>query len=386
MKTYDVIIIGAGAAGLSAAKTALGKSKKVAIIDLGEKPARKVAVSGGGRCNFTNDAIAPNRYFGANADFVRSAISKVASQDILNWVKSHNLKLIEKTTGQYFCATGAQDIVNTLLQDIKGADLFLNTLAADISKSDDETFIVKTNKNTFISKSIIIATGGISYPVLGVSDFGYKIAKKFGHKIVPVRPALCAIATKMFPPELSGISFEAEASIGKEKIKDSILITHFGLGGPAIYRATVRNIVDDIHINMLPDINIFNWLKAAKTIEGKKNLATVLSSKLPLRLARYVAQDTSKNIADFKDSELKIIAEKISNWVIPKGSFNLYNLQSAEVVRGGVSTTEISSKTMESKLCPGLFFAGEVLDIAGDLGGFNLHWAFASGRIAGENA
>ena len=386
MKTYDVIIIGAGAAGLSAAKTALGKSKKVAIIDLGEKPARKIAVSGGGRCNFTNDAIAPNRYFGANADFVRSAISKVSSQDILNWVKSHHLKWIEKTTGQYFCATGAQDVVNALLQDAKDADIILKNIALDIDKSDDETFIVKTNKNTFISKSIIIATGGISYPVLGVSDFGYKIAKNFGHKIVPVRPALCAIATKMFPPELSGISFEAEASIGKEKIKDSILITHFGLGGPAIYRATVRNIVDDIHINMLPDINIFNWLKAAKTIEGKKNLATVLSSKLPLRLARYVAQDTSKNIADFKDSELKIIAEKISNWVIPKGSFKLYNLQSAEVVRGGISTTEISSKTMESKLCPGLFFAGEVLDIAGDLGGFNLHWAFASGRIAGENA
>lgn len=386
MKTYDVIIVGAGAAGLSAAKTALELSKKVAIIDLGDKPARKVAISGGGRCNFTNDAIAPNRYFGENADFVRSAISKVSSQDILNWVKSHHLKWIEKTAGQYFCATGAQDVVNALLQDIKSADLFLNNLTTDITKSDEETFVIKTDKNIFKSKSIVIATGGISYPVLGVSDFGYKIAKKFGHKIVPVRPALCAISTKMFPPELSGISFEAEASIGKEKIKDSILITHFGLGGPAIYRATVRNLIDDIHINLLPDINVFDWLKVVKTTEGKRNLATVLSSKLPARLARYIAQDTSKNIADFKDSELKVIAEKISNLVVPKDSFKLYNLQSAEVVRGGVSTAEISSKTMESKLCPGLFFAGEVLDIAGDLGGFNLHWAFASGRIAGENA
>lgn len=386
MKTYDVIIVGAGAAGLSAAKTALELSKKVAIIDLGDKPARKVAISGGGRCNFTNDAIAPNRYFGENADFVRSAISKVSSQDILNWVKSHHLKWIEKTAGQYFCATGAQDVVNALLQDIKSADLFLNNLTTDITKSDEETFVIKTDKNIFKSKSIVIATGGISYPVLGVSDFGYKIAKKFGHKIVPVRPALCAISTKMFPPELSGISFEAEASIGKEKIKDSILITHFGLGGPAIYRATVRNLIDDIHITLLPDINVFDWLKVVKTTEGKRNLATVLSSKLPARLARYIAQDASKNIADFKDSELKVIAEKISNLVVPKDSFKLYNLQSAEVVRGGVSTAEISSKTMESKLCPGLFFAGEVLDIAGDLGGFNLHWAFASGRIAGENA
>lgn len=386
MKTYDIIIIGAGAAGLSAAKTALEKRKKVAIIDLGNTPARKIAMSGGGRCNFTNDAVAPGRYFGENINFVRSAISKVSPQDILNWVKKHQLTWVEKTTGQYFCATGAQDIVSALLKDAQNADIILENIALNINKSENGTFIVKTDKINLTAKSVIIATGGISYPVLGVSDFGYKIAKKFGHKIIPVRPALCAISTKLFPSDLSGISFDAEISIGKEKIKDSVLITHFGLGGPAIYRTTVRNLIEDIHINMLPDVNVFDWLKETKTKEGKKNLTTVLSLKLPNRLARHIAQDASKNIADFKDSELKVIAEKISNIIIPKNSFKLYNLQSAEVVRGGVSTNDISSKTMESKLCKGLFFAGEVLDISGDLGGFNLHWAFASGRIAGENA
>lgn len=385
MKEFDVIIIGAGPAGLMAGRTAVSRGKKVAIIDLGNVAARKVSVSGGGRCNFTNLAVARDRYFGENPDFVRSAISKTKPYDILSWAKQHNLCWTEKSAGQYFCKTGAEDIVKALLSDVKKASIFLNEKVTDIFKQAD-FFTVETEKNKYTSRSVIIATGGISFPVLSVSDFGYKIAKKFGHKIIPVRPALCAITTKIFPSDLSGISFQAEISVGKEKFKDSVLITHFGLGGPAIYRATVRNIVDDIHINMLPDINVFDWLKKAKTNEGKKSLTTILSSKLPIRLARYITQDAQKNIADFKDAELKAIAEKISNLVIQKDSFKLYNMQSAEVVRGGVSTDEVSSKTMESKLCKGLYFAGEVLDIAGDLGGFNLHWAFASGTIAGENA
>lgn len=260
----------------------------------------------------------------------------------------------------------------------------MNNKVEDLDKN--ELFRIKTNKNFYTAKSVIIATGGISYPVLNVSDVGYKIAKKFGHKIIPVRPALCAISTKIFSSELSGISLDVEINIGKEIIYDSMLITHFGLGGPAIYRATVRNIDADIHINLLPNTNVFEWLKIQKQQNGKKSLANILSSKLPLRLARWLTQKSNKNIADYKDTELKLISHNVSDIIVKKDDFKLYNLQSAEVVRGGVSTEQISSKTMESKLCPGMFFAGEVLDVTGDLGGFNLHWALSSGRIAGENA
>lgn len=383
MKIYDVIIIGGGAAGLSAAAAASKLGKETAVIDMGKQVARKVSVSGGGRCNFTNMAVSAQRYFGNNPDFVRSAISRVAPTDVLNWAQKHNIQYVEKSAGQYFCATGAETIVKALLQDASDTTIFTETRVNTITKQDN-CFSISTDKQHFLAKSIIIATGGTSFPSLGVSDFGCRVAKQFGHKIIPIRPALCAIETKAFSSDLSGISTNVEIQIGKETIKDSILFTHFGIGGPAVYRATVRNF-ENIVINLLPEVNAYNLLRQAKQTSGRKTVANILSDKLPLRLARWLCADT-KNIADYKDSDLKIIADKINCLVIPKEDIKLHSLQSAEVIRGGVDTSQISSKTMESKLCKGLYFAGEVLDIAGDLGGFNLHWAWASGRIAGENA
>lgn len=381
MKSYDVIILGAGAAGLSAAAT-ISPDKKVAIIDMGNIPARKIAISGGGHCNFTNDAVSYERYFGSNPKFVRGIITNICSKDILDWAKSKCIKWYEKTPGQYFCETSAKSIINPLIQDAGNADLLLNEIVIKAEKID-ELFIIHTTKNIYSSKSLIVATGGISFPATGVSDIGYKIAKHFGHKIIPVRPALCAITTKIIPSELSGISINVEIKIGKSIIQDSLLFTHFGLGGPAMYRTTVRDLNDDIHINLLPNINVYDWLRNEKQTSGKKSIFSLLATKLPNRLAKWLAPFENKNLADYKDAELKSLSEKINNFIIHKNEFSLYNLQSAEVVRGGVSTDEISPKTMESKLCPGLFFAGEVVDIAGDLGGFNLHWAFASGRTAG---
>lgn len=383
MKYYDVIIIGGGAAGLSAAGKVVRRRKSVAILDMGDTLGRKVLASGGGRCNFTNMAAAVDRYFGKNPRFVKSAISRVSPTDILNWAKSHNIFWIEKAPGQFFCKNGASDVLNALLKDAQKAKIYTKTSIKEVSKPDDK-FMVFTDQGNFSTSSLIIATGGTSFPALQVSDFGYKIAKQFGHKIIPVRPALCAISTNYFPAELSGISVKVMLTVGKEKIYDDMLFTHFGLGGPAIYRATVRNL-DDFNINLLPDINAYDFLREAKKLSGKKNVATILSEKLPMRIAKWFCSE-SKNIADYKDSELKIIADKISNIKILAKDIKLNSLQSAEVVRGGVDTNELSSKTMESKLCPGLFFAGEVIDVAGDLGGFNLHWAWASGRIAGENA
>lgn len=383
MKIYDVVIIGAGAAGLTAAAAATERNKSVAIIDMGKTPARKVMASGGGRCNFTNINVNVNRYFGNNPDFVRSAITRINPQDILNWAKKHNITWVEKNPGQYFSETGAADIVKAIIKDASKADFFLETQVLD-TKIQSNLFHITTNNKTFIARSLIIATGGISFPALTVSDYGYQIAKIFGHKIIPVRPALCAIATQIFPKNLAGISLKVGISIGHEKFIDSMLFTHFGLGGPAIYRATVRDITD-IRINLMPEVNVYDFLKDAKTTSGKKKVSSILSEKLPIKLAKLFCPD-DKNIADYKDAELRHIADTIHDIIIPYQKIKLFSLKSAEVVRGGVDVTYISSKTMESKLQPGLFFAGEVLDIAGDLGGFNLHWAWASGHIAGENA
>ena len=209
MNQYDVIIIGAGAAGLFAAKSALARGKRVAILEMGDTPARKVMASGGGRCNITNDAVSHSRYFGKNPDFVRGALSRVTPGDIINWAHEHNIQLVEKTSGRYFCADGADAVVNALMDDTNGADFINNTCVKSVTKSG-EIFNVVTNNKTYTAKSVIVATGGISFPTLGVSDIGYKIAKSFGHKIVPVRPALCAIATPTFPTEFAGISLDAE--------------------------------------------------------------------------------------------------------------------------------------------------------------------------------
>lgn len=381
MKIFDTVIIGAGAAGLMAAIQLAKRKKSVLILDMGDKPARKVAISGGGNCNFTNLRADYTHYFGKNPRFVMSALTQFSPRDTLNWAKSHNIKYIEKETGRYFCRDGAKDVLNALLVDIKNTPIKYNTNVIDIQKSD-EVFTLKTTNGDFYSQSVIVATGGISYPHLLVSSTGQMIAKKFGHKIEPVRPALCAIKTKAFDSTLAGISLKTEIIVDKHKIVDDLLFTHFGIGGPAAYRATLINPKEMI-INFAPDTDAFEFLKNAKQTNGKKSVANVVAEILPNKLAHFLCKDT-RNIADLKDGELKQIATKINHFEILDGT--AIGFTSAEVMMGGVSVDKISSKTMESKLCPKLYFVGEVLDITGDLGGFNIQWAFSSGFVAGENA
>lgn len=383
MKNYDVIILGAGASGLFAGACAVRRGLSVAILDMGDKPARKVAISGGGRCNFTNLGAMADRYFGKNKNFVRGALARFSPDDMLDWAHERKLKITEKAHGQYFCADGAASVVRALLNDVRGADLFMNTNVVGVDK-DGNDFTLNTSQGDFSCKKLIVASGGTSFETVGVSDIGHKIAKKFGHKIVPVRPALCAIATHAFPADLMGISLPVEITVGREQIRDDMLITHFGIGGPAVYRATVRDPGDGIIINLVPDDDIYEFLRNAKHTDGKKTITTVLAQKLPVRVAKWIGGNTSAHIADLRDTDLKNIANCVCHIVIPSNDINYHSLESAEVVRGGVDTAEISSKTMESKLCPGLYFVGEVLDIAGDLGGFNLHWAWASGFVVGN--
>lgn len=381
MRNYDVIILGAGASGLMAATQLYKRKKSVLIIDMGNAPARKVAISGGSKCNFTNLRADYTRYFGQNPQFVRSGLAQWTPTDTVNWVRSHNIEFYEKEPGRYFCKDSANDIVNTLMQDIKNTEIRYNTNVIDIHKNND-IFVIKTDHGEFHALSVIVATGGLSYSHLGVSNLGHTIAKKFGHKIIPLHPGLCAIKTKAFDAQLAGISLPVEIQIGKAKITDDLLFTHFGIGGPAAYRASLYN-SSKIKIDFAPKTDIFEFLTKSKRENGKKSLANIIASILPNKLAHFLCNDT-RNIADIRDTELHEIANKIKHFEITDA--HAIGMQSAEVTAGGIATDKISSKTMESQLCPGLFFVGEVLDIAGDLGGFNIQWAFSSGFVAGNNA
>ena len=381
MKTYDAIIIGAGAGGLKAAAELHARKKSVLIIDMGDKPARKVAISGGGKCNFTNLAADYTHYFGKNPNFVRSALAQFSPNDTLNWVKKHKIKYYEKEPGRFFCADSADDIVHALLNDIGNIEIKYKTVVKDVIKNND-FFTIKTDCGEFQSKSLIIASGGISWESVGVSNIGHVIAKKFGHKIEPIRPALCAIKTKHFVADLAGISLPVEIKINKHIIHDDLLFTHFGIGGPAAYRASLFD-THKFTINFAPDLNVTELLLSAKRTNGKRSLTNVVAEFLPQKLARFICGDTT-NIADYKDTQINEIAKRITQFEIDDAK--AIGLQSAEVTAGGVSTDKISSKTKESQLCPKLYFVGEVMDIAGDLGGFNLQWAFSSGFVAGNNA
>ena len=381
MKNYDVIIIGCGASGLMAAAQLFRRKKSVLILDMGNTPARKVAISGGGKCNFTNTNTDFKHYFGKNPRFVMSALAQWGAYNTLDWAKSHKIKFIEREPGRYFCKDDARDILDALLNDIGSTEIKYSTNVISANKQNDK-FIIHTNSGDFMANSIIVATGGVSYPNLSVSNIGHVIAKQFGHKIEPIRPALCAMKTKVFSSELAGISLPAGIMIGKNKLSGDLLFTHFGIGGPVVYRATLFG-TQKIIINFAPDIDIFEFLKTAKTTNGKKTVANTLAEILPNKLAHFFCGDT-RHIADFRDSELRQIAERTNKFEITDAT--AIGFQSAEVTMGGISTDKISSKTMESEICNGLYFAGEVMDITGDLGGFNLQWAFSSGFVAGLNA
>ena len=385
MNKYDIIIIGAGAAGLMAAATAVARGKQVLVLEMANAPARKVMISGGGNCNITNTNATFNRYVGKNPQFTRGALATVTPADILNWANKNKLKPFEKTPGRYFCAAGANAVVNALINNVKGANILYNTPVTKVIKQQDK-FTVLTPKSTFTANAVIVATGGISFDSVGVSDIGYKIAKDFGHKIIPVRPALCAIATSQTPNDLSGLSVNVQISVEKHKIQDDLLFTHFGIGGPAVYRASLFDMSDGFYIDFIPNTDITNIIYEAKQKNGRIKTTTLISQYLPIRLAKWLTNNNTQNIADLNKTDIQEIANKIHNFYINNSDIKMHNMKSAEVVRGGISTDDISSKTMESKICKNLFFVGEVLDITGDLGGFNLHWAWASGIIAGQNA
>ena len=383
---FDVIIIGAGAAGLFCAIEAGKRGRKALVLEHNAQVARKIIISGGGRCNFTNINAKAENFISRNPHFCKSALARYTPNDFVELVKKHKITFYEKKLGQLFCRESSRLIVEMLVEECRKAkvEIRLNCSVKEVSK--DNLFSVETNQGKFTCESLIIATGGLSIPKLGATDFGYRIAKQFGLKIVETLPALVPFVFKNnFPASfknLAGVSLDADISYGKESFRENILFTHKGLSGPAVLQiSSYWTHGKSVTIDLLPTKNALKILQNSR--DSKKELANFLSEFLPNRFASVFCETVikSKPLKNYSDSELTDIAEKLNNWQLAFDETEGY--QKAEVTRGGVSTDELSSKTMEVTRVKGLYFIGEVVDVTGWLGGYNFQWAWSSGWCAG---
>jgi predicted Rossmann fold flavoprotein len=390
--SYDVIIIGAGAAGLMAAIEAGKRGRKVLVVDHSKKIGEKIRISGGGRCNFTNIHAEPSKFLSNNPKFVRSALSQYTQQDFINLVKKHNIKFHEKKLGQLFCDQSAQQIVEMLLAECEQAKVEIKKefIVKDVSKYKDQYLII-SEQDTYSCQSLVIATGGLSIPKIGATDFGYKIAKKFNLDVIETLPGLVPLtfSEKILNicKELTGLSVEAIVSFKKTLFQEGMLFTHRGLSGPSILQiSSYWKMGENININLLPKLNVYNFLEEKKKSNPKQDISTIISDLLPKRLAQIICNENkvSGNIWEISNKALRELSEAINTWIIkPTGS---EGYRTAEVTLGGVNTNELSSQTMMSNKHKGLFFIGEVVDVTGHLGGYNFQWAWSSGYVAGQHA
>ena len=389
---YDVIIVGAGAAGMMSAIEAGKRGRKVLLVDHAKKIGEKIRISGGGRCNFTNIHTHPSKFISKNQKFVISALKQYTQNDFINLINKHNIKFHEKKLGQLFCDQSAQQIVDMLILECQNAKVTMKkeTYVTEVDKQDDKYFI-DTSDDNYSCTSLIIATGGLSVPKIGASKFGYDIAQKFNMNIVETLPALVPLTfnEKILEmcKELSGLSLEAVVFFKKIFFQEGMLFTHRGLSGPSILQvSSYWKLGDDIKINLSPKLDIFKALESKKKLNPKLDITNIIADILPKRLASIICKknNVSGNISELSNKLLKQLADSINAWIIsPTGS---EGYRTAEVTLGGVDTNEISSKTMMSKKNPGLFFIGEVVDVTGHLGGYNFQWAWSSGYVAGQYA
>ena len=389
---YNVIIIGAGAAGLMSAIEAGKRGRKVLLVDHAKKIGEKIRISGGGRCNFTNINTHPNKFISKNPKFVISALKQYTQNDFIDLIKKHNIKFHEKKLGQLFCDESAQQIIDMLLLECQTANVFVKkeTIITDIDK-EGEQYLISVGTDKYLCDSLIIATGGLSVPKIGASKFGYDIAKKFNLNIIETLPALVPLtfSEKILTmcKELSGLSLEAVVFFNKTFFQEGMLFTHRGLSGPSILQiSSYWKLGDDIKINLSPKLDIFKILEMEKKSNPKQDINNIIAEILPKRLASMICKENNVrgNISELSNKLLKQLSESINIWVInPTGT---EGYRTAEVTLGGVDTNEISSKTMMSIKNPGLFFIGEVVDVTGHLGGYNFQWAWSSGFVAGQYA
>jgi predicted Rossmann fold flavoprotein len=387
---YDAIVIGAGAAGLMTAIVAGQRGRRVLVVDHANKAGKKILMSGGGRCNFTNTNTTPANFLSGNPHFCKSALARYTPWHFIDMVEKHRIKYHEKSPGQLFCDESSKLIVRMLLDECAaaGVQVELNTPVRRI-KAGEGGFGCDTPLGHVRAPSLVIATGGLSIPSLGASGFGYDVAKQFGHQVLPVRAGLVPLTLSGKHQErydgLAGVALPIAASAGDASFRDAMLFTHRGISGPAILQiSSYWEPGVDLRLDLLPGVDAYEALVAGRNERPAAEFRTVLSGLLPRRLAERLCEVwlPSKPMRQYRDAELKDIAAQLQDWPLVASGTEGY--RTAEVTLGGVDTDEVSSSTLMSKRQPGLYFVGEVLDVTGHLGGYNFQWAWASGHAAGQ--
>jgi predicted Rossmann fold flavoprotein len=386
---FDVVVLGAGAAGLFCAGIAGQRGLKVLLIDHADKVAEKIRISGGGRCNFSNRDTTPAQFLSANPDYCRSALARYTTADFLDLVRRHGIAFHEKHKGQLFCDDSSEQIIAMLLAECdSGAVQRWQPCAVAALRASDAGFEIDTDRGTVQASQLVVATGGLSIPKIGATDFGYRLARQFGHKIVEPRPALVPLSfdTETWAPfvPLAGASLAVDIATGsarrKTSFREDLLFTHRGLSGPAVLQiSSYWQPGEALTIDLLPGADAAQWLREAKQ-QSKRQLGNALAGLLPQRLAdawlTRLGMDAAKPMPELRDRDLQRLAESLSHWTLtPSGT---EGFRKAEVTAGGVDTRELDSRSMASKRQPGLHFIGEVVDVTGWLGGYNFQWAWAS--------
>ena len=393
----DIIVIGAGAAGLMCALTAGGRGRKVVVIDHAKKTAEKIRISGGGRCNFTNMFASPAQFLSANGHFCKSALSRFTQDDFVALMNKHEIAFHEKKLGQLFCDHSAQDVIDMLLRecDAVDAEIWMETAVTAVKREDEGGYRVTITRGgteqVLAAEALVIASGGLSIPKIGASGFGYDIASQFGLAVTPRSAALVPLTfdedTLELCRDLAGLSVEAEVWWRKTCFVEGLLFTHRGLSGPSILQISSYWEPDTpIRLNLAPGHDVAQYLLDRKTSQPKQDVSTAIAELLPKRLAVALCDrnNVAGRLADLPDKALRRLAAAINGWeIVPNGT---EGYRTAEVTLGGVDTAGLSSKTMQAKAIPDLFFIGEVVDVTGHLGGYNFQWAWSSGYVAGMNA
>jgi hypothetical protein len=386
----DVVIIGAGAAGLMCALAAGARGREVLLLDHANKAGKKILMSGGGRCNFTNMYAEPANFTSQNDHFCKSALARYTPWDFIAMVSRHGVPYHEKKLGQLFCDNRSRDIRDMLLEECAqvGVELRLDTAVRQIDRTDSG-YALGTDLGPIVTSSLVIATGGLSVPTMGATGLGYEVARQFGHDVISTRaglvPFIITDELNDLCNELSGTALDAVVSCNGQSFRENILFTHRGLSGPAILQiSSFWNLGDVVVVDLLPDHDVPQWLLQQQSVRPNSDLKTVLAEVFTKKMATLLSDRwfTAKPMKQYTPAELRELAARLGAWqVVPAGT---EGYRTAEVTVGGVDTREVSSKTMESLRSPGLYFIGEVLDVTGHLGGFNFQWAWASGYAAAQ--
>jgi predicted Rossmann fold flavoprotein len=387
--THDAVIIGGGAAGLMCALTAGQRGLRVLVVDHANRVGKKILMSGGGRCNFTNTGAAPANFLSANPHFCKSALARYTPADFIGMVERHGIAYHEKELGQLFCDVSSKLIVKMLLDECAAAQVRIETgCSVERVQRIEGGFRLHTSLGSFAAPALVVASGGLSIPSMGASGFGYELARQFGHHVLPTRAGLVPLTLTGKHQErlqdLSGVALPVAAICGQQRFRNFMLITHRGVSGPAILQiSSYWQPGDDLRLDLLPGQDALAWLKDQQKQRSAAELKTALSDVLPRRFAQRLCELWLPNrpLKQYNEPQLREIAEVLSAWPLVASGTEGY--RTAEVTLGGVDTDELSSSTMMSKRVPGLYFIGEVVDVTGWLGGYNFQWAWASGHAAG---